>query len=273
MTIQINNFTTLNNGVQMPWLGLGVGNLNKNDDVANLIKHAIRTGYHSIDTASFYNNEEQVGMAIRESGASRRELFITTKVWNTEQGYNSTLQAFEKSRKKLKLDYLDLYLVHWAVTGKYQETWKALEKLYKDGFVRAIGVCNFQIHHLQKIMENCEVLPMVNQVEFHPLLTQKDLLFFCKNNHIQLEAWSPLMEGNLNFPLLKELGEKHKKSPAQIVLRWDLQHGVVTIPRSSNPYRIEENYNIFDFQLTIEEMDRIDALNINKRFGDNPDDF
>lgn len=273
MTIQLKNLTTLRNGVQMPWLGLGVGNLKEDDAVVNLIKHAIRTGYQSIDTASFYKNEDQVGTAIRESGLTRSELFITTKVWNTEQGYDSTLRAFEESRKKLKLDYLDLYLVHWAVTGKYQETWKALEKLYKDGFVRAIGVCNFQMHHLQKLMKKCEVVPMVNQVEFHPLLTQNDLLSFCKNNDIQLEAWSPLMEGNLNVPLLEELGEKYKKSPAQIVLRWDLQHGVATIPRSSNPYRIKENYNIFDFQLSVKDMEKIDALNKNKRFGDNPDDF
>jgi len=265
--------TTLNNGVKLPWLGLGVWRVKEGDEVISSVKHAIQSGYRSIDTAAVYGNEEGVGQAIKESGVAREELFITTKVWNSDQGYESTLQAFETSRKKLGLEYIDLYLIHWPVKGKYVETWKALEKLYKDGLVRAIGVSNHQIHHLQDIMEASEIVPAVNQVEFHPLLTQKELLGFCKDKGIQLEAWSPLMQGNLDVPLLAELADKYQKTPAQIVLRWDLQNGVVTIPKSITPHRIEENSKIFDFTLSAEDMEKIDALNQNKRFGSDPDNF
>jgi len=265
--------TTLNNGVKLPWLGLGVWRVKEGDEVISSVKHAIQSGYRSIDTAAVYGNEEGVGQAIKESGVAREELFITTKVWNSDQGYESTLQAFETSRKKLGLEYIDLYLIHWPVKGKYVETWKALEKLYKDGLVRAIGVSNHQIHHLQDIMEASEIVPAVNQVEFHPLLTQKELLGFCKDKGIQLEAWSPLMQGNLDVPLLAELADKYQKTPAQIVLRWDLQNGVVTIPKSITPHRIEENSKIFDFTLSAEDMEKIDSLNQNKRFGSDPDNF
>ncbi|WP_134683800.1 aldo/keto reductase [Brevibacillus migulae] len=265
--------TTLNNGVKLPWLGLGVWRVKEGDEVISSVKHAIQSGYRSIDTAAVYGNEEGVGQAIKESGVAREELFITTKVWNSDQGYESTLQAFETSRKKLGLEYLDLYLIHWPVKGKYVETWKALEKLYKDGLVRAIGVSNHHIHHLNDILEASDIVPAVNQVEFHPLLSQKELLGFCKDKGIQLEAWSPLMQGNLDVPLLAELAEKYQKTPAQIVLRWDLQNGVVTIPKSVTPHRIEENANIFDFTLSAEDMEKIDALNQNKRFGSDPDNF
>ena len=263
----------LRNGVHMPWLGFGVFKVKEGDEVINSVKQAIRIGYRSIDTAAVYANEKGVGKAIRESGVAREELFITTKVWNTDQGFASTLQAFEASRKKLGLEYIDLYLIHWPVKEKYKETWKALEKLYKEGAVRAIGVSNFQIHHLRDLLENCEVVPLVNQVEFHPLLTQKELLAFCRENHIQLEAWSPLMRGNLDIPVLKELGKKYQRTPAQIVLRWDLQLEVVTIPKSINPRRIAENARIFDFELAEEDIKRLDALNENKRFGSDPDNF
>ncbi|KPC98956.1 putative oxidoreductase YtbE [Geobacillus sp. BCO2] len=167
-----------------------------------------------------------------------------------------------------------MYLVHWPVKGKYKETYKALEKLYKDGYVRAIGVSNFQIHHLQDVMADCEIKPMVNQVEYHPRLTQKELLTFCRENGIQLEAWSPLMRGEiLSEPTIVDIGRKYGKTPAQVVLRWDLQHGVVTIPKSVTPARIKENADIFDFSLTDEEMKQIDALNLNKRVGPDPDNF
>lgn len=265
--------TTLNNGVKLPWLGLGVWRVKEGDEVISSVRHAIQSGYRSIDTAAVYGNEDGVGLAIKESGVAREELFITTKVWNANQGYESTLQAFEESRKKLGLEYLDLYLIHWPVKGKYVDTWKALEKLYKDGLVRAIGVSNHHIHHLQDILDAGEIVPAVNQVEFHPLLTQKELLSFCKEKGIQLEAWSPLMQGNLQLPLLAELAEKYQKTPAQIVLRWDLQHRVVTIPKSITPHRIEENANIFDFTLSAEDMEKIDALNQNKRYGSDPDNF
>ncbi|MGA9174946.1 MAG: aldo/keto reductase [Thermoactinomyces sp.] len=266
--------TVLANGVKMPWLGLGVWKAKEGSEVENAVKEAIRVGYRSIDTAAVYKNEEGVGKAIKESGVAREDLFITTKVWNSDQGYESTLQAFETSRKKLGLEYVDLYLVHWPVQGKYKETWKAMEKLYKEGLVRAIGVSNFKIHHLKDLLADCEVKPMVNQVEFHPYLTQKDLLAFCKEQQIQLEAWSPLMQGEVvNVPEIKELAEKYGKTPAQIVLRWDLQHGVVTIPKSVKAHRIKENADLFDFELTAEDMAKLDGLNKDHRFGPDPDNI
>lgn len=273
MITGINDCTTLSNDVLMPWLGFGVWRVNEGDEVERAVKAAIRTGYRSIDTAAVYGNEVGVGKAIKNSGVAREELFITTKVWNANQGYDSTLAAFEESRRKLGLEYIDLYLIHWPVKGKYKDTWKAMEKLYKDGYVRAIGVSNFQIHHLEDVISGSEVVPMVNQVEFHPMLTQKKLLEFCKLNSIQLEAWSPLMQGNLDHPTLVKLGEKYKKSPAQIVLRWDLQHEVITIPKSVTEHRIQENAQLFDFELTPVDMEAIDALNVNKRFGADPDNF
>lgn len=273
MTTKIADTTTLHNGVKMPWLGLGVWQVSEGNDVENSVKAAIKAGYRSIDTAAIYKNEEGVGKAIKESGVPREELFITTKVWNADQGYETTLAAFEESRKKLGLEYFDLYLIHWPVKGKYTETWKALEKLYSDGLVRAIGVSNFHVHHLEDILADCKVKPMVNQVEYHPLLTQDELLTFCKKNEIQMEAWSPLMQGNLDLPLLHELAQKYGKSPAQIVLRWDLQNGVVTIPKSITESRIIENSNVFDFELSSDDMERISGLNQNKRFGPDPDNF
>lgn len=265
--------TTLHNGVKMPVLGIGVWRVDDGAEVETTIKYALEAGYRSIDTAAGYNNEDGVGNALKESNIPREEIFVTTKVWNAHQGYDSTLQAFEDSMRKLKLDYLDLYLIHWPVKGKYKDTWRAMEKLYNNGRIRAIGVCNFHTHHLEDLMENAEVVPMVNQVECHPLLTQVELREFCKKNKIQFEAWSPLMQGNLDLPLLKQLGEKYKKSPAQIVLRWDLQSEIVTIPKSVHENRIIENANVFDFELSSDDMDEIDNLNENKRFGGNPDNF
>ncbi|WP_028547309.1 aldo/keto reductase [Paenibacillus sp. UNC451MF] len=271
MTQHISDSTVLSNGVKMPWLGLGVWKTQNGEEVIQAVKAAIQAGYRSIDTAAAYGNEEGVGTAIKQSGISRDELFITTKVWNSDQGYDSTLKAFDESRRKLGLDVIDLYLIHWPVKGKYKDTWRALEKLYKDGSVRAIGVSNFLVHHLEDLIGQSAVKPMVDQVEFHPLLNQPELRSFCPQHQIQLEAWSPLMQGNLDLPLLTELGAKYGKSPAQIVLRWDLQHGIVTIPKSITAHRIQENGNVFDFQLTQDEMARLDALNKDHRFGPHPD--
>jgi diketogulonate reductase-like aldo/keto reductase len=264
---------TLNNGVTMPWLGLGVWKTKEGDEVIQAVKTAIAAGYRSIDTAAAYGNEQGVGQGIRESGVPRDELFVTTKVWNADQGYESTLMAFEESRKKLGLERLDLYLVHWPVKGKYRETWKALVHLYNEGWVRAIGVSNFQIHHLRDIIEDTGVVPAVNQVEYHPLLAQRELLAFCREQGVQLEAWSPLMQGRLDLPVLKRLAEKHGKSPAQIVLRWDIQNGVVTIPKSVRAERIRENADVFDFELSPEDMAAINELNRNERIGPDPDNF
>ncbi|QNO16007.1 aldo/keto reductase [Alkalicella caledoniensis] len=273
MVKSINDSTVLHNGVKMPWLGLGVWKVKDEEEIDLSVKAAIRAGYRSIDTAAAYKNEAGVGKAIAESGVDREELFITTKVWNADQGYESTLKAFDASLEKLGLDYIDLYLIHWPVADKYKETWRALEKLYKDKKVRAIGVSNFHMHHLQDLMADCEVIPMVNQVEFHPLLTQKELRFFCNENGIQMEAWSPLMQGNLDHPVLAQIGGKYGKTVAQVILRWDLQNGVVTIPKSVKEHRIQENMDIFDFELTEQEMESIESLNENKRFGPDPDNF
>ena len=269
----ISDTTLLNNGVKMPWLGLGVWQVENDHDVQAAVKMAVKAGYRAIDTAAAYGNEEGVGKGIKECGVSRDELFITTKVWNSDQGYESTLQAFEQSRKKLGLDFIDLYLIHWPVKGKYIDTWRALEKLYGSGMVRAIGVSNFQTHHLLDLFESSRIVPMVDQVEYHPLLSQKQLHAFCKKHKIQLEAWSPLMQGHLDVPLLVELGNKYGKSPAQIVLSWDLQNEVITIPKSVHENRIIENSDIFDFELSDDDMDAINELNENRRFGSDPDNF
>jgi diketogulonate reductase-like aldo/keto reductase len=269
----IRDTAVLNNGVRMPWLGLGVFQVADGDEVRSAVRWAIEAGYRSIDTAAGYRNEAGVGQAIRESGVPREELFITTKLANADQGYESTLRAFEESRRKLGVDYVDLYLIHWPGRDRYKETWRAFEKLYSEGYIRAIGVSNFQIHHLESLKESSGIIPAVNQVEFHPLLTQKELLDYCRREGIQLEAWSPIMKGNLDIPLLKDLSAKYGKTPAQIVLRWDLQHGVVTIPKSVRRERIVENAGIFDFELSEEDVRAIDALNRNHRFGPHPDEF
>ncbi|WP_339269945.1 aldo/keto reductase [Paenibacillus sp. FSL K6-1330] len=263
---------TLNDGVKMPWLGLGVWKTKEGEEVIQSVKSAIAAGYRSIDTAAIYGNEEGVGQAIRESGVSRDELFITTKVWNDDQGYEKTLQAFETSRKKLGLDIVDLYLVHWPGKDKYLDTWKALIHLQKEGLVRSIGVSNFRIRHLQHIIEETGVVPVVDQVELHPLLSQKELLGYARENNIVLEAWSPLMQGNLDQPVLAQIAEKYGKTTAQVILRWDIQNGVIVIPKSIKEHRIRENAGIFDFELSAEDMAAIDGLNQNKRFGSNPDE-
>lgn len=264
---------TLNNGVKMPWLGLGVWKVEDGDQVVQSVASALAQGYRSIDTAAVYGNEVGVGKAIQESGVKREDLFVTTKVWNADQGFDSTLKAYETSLEKLGLEYVDLYLVHWPVKDTYRETWKALVKLYEDKKVRAIGVSNHHIHHLNAIIEDTGIVPAVNQVEYHPRLTQKELLAYCKEKGIQMEAWSPLMQGNLDHPTLTALSQKYGKSPAQIVLRWDLQSGVVTIPKSIRAERIRENADVFDFELTAEDMAAIDAMNENRRFGADPDNF
>lgn len=270
--------TMLHNGVKMPWLGLGVFKVEEGQELINAVKTAIKHGYRSVDTAAIYGNEVGVGQGIREAvketGIAREDLFITSKVWNSELGYASTIAAYEESLTKLGLDYLDLYLIHWPVAGKYKEAWRALETLYKEGRVKAIGVSNFQIHHLEDLMKDAEIKPMVNQVEYHPRLTQKELSGFCRKQDIQLEAWSPLMAGQLlDNTDLQEIADKYGKSIAQVILRWDLQNGVITIPKSTKEHRIAENATVFDFELTADDMKRIDSLNQNHRVGPDPDNF
>ena len=269
----LNSRVRLNNGVQMPVLGLGVWQMNDGEEVKKVVKTAIEQGYRLIDTAKVYRNEAGVGEAVKECGVPREELFITTKVWNTDQGYDNTLRAFDESMSKLQLEYLDLYLIHWPGKDKFKETWRAMEKLYAEGRIKAIGVSNFLIHHLEELIDSSEVVPTVNQVEYHPLLTQPELKAYCERHKIQLEAWSPLMRGQLDLPVLTQLADKYGKTPAQIVLRWDLQNGVVTIPKSVRYERIVENSQVFDFELSEDDMEAINSLNQNKRFGGHPDEF
>ena len=270
----VSGTTKLNNGVEMPYLGLGVWQTKDGQEVINAVHYALEAGYRAIDTAAIYKNEDGVGEAIRSSGVDRNEIFITTKVWNSDQGYDSTLKAFDASMKKLGLDHLDLYLVHWPVKGKYIDTYKALEKLYKEKRVRAIGVSNFLQHHLEDLMAHTEITPAVNQCEFHPHLMQQDLLDFCANHQIQYEAWSPLMQGKVfELDVLKQIADQYNKTIAQIVLRWDLQKGVVTIPKSVNQSRIQQNAGLFDFELRAEDMARLDALDQHLRVGPDPDNF
>ncbi|QKY70026.1 aldo/keto reductase [Lentibacillus sp. CBA3610] len=274
MIENLQDTVTLNNGVKIPGFGLGVYKVEDGDVTVASVKAALKHGYRSIDTASFYDNEKGVGQGIRESGVPREEIFVTSKVWNDEQGYESTLQAFEKSLEKLGMDYLDLYLIHWPVKGKFKDTWKAMEELYEKGKVRAIGVSNFHVHHLQDLLADCHVKPVIDQVEYHPHLTQEKLKAFCEEENIQLEAWSPLKKGRLmDEPIISGLADKYNKTSAQVILRWDVQNNVITIPKSTHEHRIQENADIFDFELTDEEMKKISGLNKDERTGKNPDSF
>jgi len=264
----------LHNDVEMPYLGLGTYQADNEQEVVDALKHALEVGYRHIDTAAVYKNEEGVGRGIAESIVPRSEQFIVSKVWNSDQGYESTLKAFEASLKRLNLDYLDLYLIHWPVADKYKDTWRALEKLYKEGRIKAIGVSNFMKHHLEDLLETAEIVPMVNQMEFHPYLVQQHLLDFCNSKGIQYEAWSPFMQGKLfKLDLCNELAEKYDKSAAQIILRWNLQKGVVTIPKSVHKKRIQSNADIFDFELSVQDMKYLDSFDRGERIGPDPDNF
>lgn len=265
----------LNNGVVIPMVGFGTWQLEGSvcyDSVIN----AVNAGYRSIDTAKAYNNEEYVGNAIKDCGLKREELFITTKLWNADQGFSSTIKAFDLSMHKLGLDVLDLYLIHWPGKGRFIETWKAIEQLYNEKRIRSIGVSNFMAHHLSELMDATTIIPAVNQVESHPYLYQKEAEEFSKENGILIEAWSPLMSGKtaLNDPVIMEIAATHGKSTAQIILNWHVVMGRRVIPRSSNSDRIKENIDIFDFELTSEEIHRINTLHSNNiRTGPNPDTY
>lgn len=265
---------TLHNGVKMPYFGLGVYLSEDGQEVINAVKWALDEGYRHVDTASVYKNESGVGRGITESSVPREEVFLVSKVWNSDQGYDSTLKAFDDSLARLGTDYLDLYLIHWPVAGKYKDTWRALERLYAEKRIRSIGVSNFLQHHLEDLLSSAAIVPMVNQMEFHPYLVQPDLLDYCHDNRIQYEAWSPMMQGKIfNMDIFKEMALKYQKSIAQIVLRWDLQKGVVTIPKSSKKERIASNADIFDFELSAEDVAFLDKLDRGQRFGPDPDNF
>ncbi|MFI9582256.1 aldo/keto reductase [Streptomyces sp. NPDC052236] len=263
----------LNNGVTMPQLGFGVFQV-PDDQTADVVTSAIEAGYRSIDTAAAYGNEAGVGRAVASSGLARDELFVTTKLWNSDQGYDSTLTAFDASLSKLGLDYVDLYLIHWPTParGKYLDTWRAFEKLLADGRTRAIGVSNFQPAHLQRLLDNSGIVPAVNQVELHPSLQQQELRTFHARHDIATEAWSPLAQGAvLKDDTITTIAERHGKTPAQIVLRWHLQIGNIVIPKSSTPARIRENIDVFDFELTDDDIRAITTLDRDTRMGPDPD--
>ena len=261
----------LNNGVEVPALGLGTYKLVGEAAYAP-VRAALGCGYRHIDTASFYENEEAVGRAVRESGVPREEVFITSKVWNTEQGFEETLNAFDRTLQRLGMDYLDLYLVHWPVPGKRLETYRALERLYEEGRVRAIGVSNFTVRHLEELYGACQVMPAVNQVEMSPFLYQRELLEHCRGRNVLVTAFSPLARGRvLGDPVLAEVAARHRRSPAQVMIRWCLQKGMAVIPRSADPAHIKENADVFDFSLDEEDMARLDLLHTGLRTTTDPD--
>ena len=255
------NFKVLSNGVKMPSIGFGTYKSGNDEETAKIVKYALKIGYRQIDTASFYGNEVGIGNGIKESGINREDIFLVTKLWNDDHGYDKTIEAFNKSLERLQVDYIDLYLVHWP-NKLNSETWKAFEYLYKTGKVKSIGVCNFKVAHLEELKKTAQIMPMVNQIEIHPQSSKNDMLSYCEENNIQLVAWSPIMRGKLfSNELMIGLAEKYKKTIAQIILRWHLQRGVIPIPKSSNEERIKENLNIFDFELSNDDMSIIDSLN------------
>lgn len=265
----------LNNEVIMPQLGLGVWQAKDGQEVELAVTTAIDAGYRLIDTAAVYGNESGVGRAIAASGVPREELFITTKVWNADQGYEQTLAAFDKSLKRLNLEYIDLYLIHWPVPAKdkYVDTWRALEKLYSDGKVKAIGVSNFTTDYLDRLMDESTIIPAVNQIELHPHLSQVELREYCKQYGIAVESYSPLGGAGgklLNEPVLRSIGEQYNKSPAQVVIRWHIQNDLIVIPKSVTPERIRQNIDVFDFELNDQDMQSINDLDCNERVGSDP---
>jgi diketogulonate reductase-like aldo/keto reductase len=259
----------------MPQLGLGVWQAKEGEEVESAVTTALECGYRLIDTATAYQNESGVGRAIKASGVPRDEIFITTKLWNGDHGYDKTLKAFELSMSKLGLDYLDLYLIHWPVPAqnKFVDSWKAFEKLYADKLVRAIGVSNFSQPHLEQLLQSTEVIPTVNQVELHPKMQQHKLRDFCAEHDIKVESWSPLMRGGevLQDPVIIEIAKNHEATPAQVVIRWHIQSGLIVIPKSVHADRIKENFDVFKFELTDKEMRRIENMDAGKRIGPDPD--
>lgn len=262
------------NGVKIPQIGLGVFLMKDEEELVSAVKAAVESGYRHFDTAKIYGNEEYLARGLKESGVAREDIFLTSKVWNYDQGFEETKAAFEESLRKLDTDYLDLYLIHWPAP-KYIETWKALIELYEEGKVRAIGVSNFQIHHLEELKKQELMQPMINQIETHPEFPQNELHEYMKENGIVHEAWGPIGQGKtglLSNPVLVAIGKNYQKTPAQVILRWHIQRGEVIIPKSVHAERIRENSDIFDFSLTDEEMDLVASLETGTRYGSDPDD-
>ncbi len=267
----MNSYKSLLNGIDIPKIGFGTYKLKDENETIDTIKYALKVGYRFIDTASFYGNEEWIGKAIKESKIKREDIFLATKVWNDSHGYDKAIDSFEKSMKKLDIDYLDLLLIHWP-TKLNKETWRAFESLYELGKVRAIGVCNFKIGHLEELRKTAKIMPMVNQIEVHPCFSQKEIVNYCNNYKIQVIGWSPIMKGQLlEVPLMIDLAEKYNKTIAQIALRWHIQKGIIPIPKSSHCGRIADNIDIFNFELSEEDMIKIDRLDRNETVSGIPE--
>lgn len=271
MTLNLQSTLELNNGVEIPVLGLGVFRSPPGRKTQQAVLEALAVGYRHVDTAHIYGNERDVGEAIRCSEIPRQKVFVTSKLWNTDHGYDRTLRAFEKTLGELGFDQLDLYLVHWPVQGLRRETWRAMETLQRDGRCRAIGVSNYTVRHLTELLASCQIAPAVNQVELHPFLYQRELISFCAQNRIAVEAYSPLAKAQrMGDPTLGAIAQKHGKTPAQVMIRWALQHGLIVIPKSVRKERIRENANVFDFQLSADEMEQLDGLNEDLRTAWDP---
>jgi methylglyoxal/glyoxal reductase len=273
MLSSITDRMKLNNGVEIPYLGLGTWPMRGRKEVDRAIHSALENGYRHIDTAAAYYNEKEIGEAIRSSGVSREEIFITTKLDNYDHGYKQALKAFEKSLRNLDTDYVDLYLIHWPVKGR-NESWKAMEELLKQGKCKAIGVCNFMINHMEDLKKNSSVLPAVNQFELNPFVFEKDVVDFTQKLGIAVEAYTPIARGKrFRNNTIKELSGKYGKTEAQLMLRWGLQHNAIVIPKSSNPERIKENANIFDFSISDEDMKVLDSLDESLRYSPDPHSY
>ena len=274
MALTIESRITLSDGAKIPVLGLGVWQAGAGKETRKAVSAALESGYRLIDTAKLYGNERDVGAAVRESGIPRDDIFVTTKLWNSDQGFESALRAFDGSRRELGLEYVDLYLVHWPVPQLRNESWKALVKIREQGLARSIGVSNYTIPHLEELLRATPVPPSVNQVEFHPFLFQRELLEYGQKHHIQLESYSPLTRGRrLKHSLIKEIAAKYGRTPAQILIRWSLQHGLVVIPKSVRPERIQENADVFGFEIKSPDMARLDALDERSHLAWNPEDL
>lgn len=266
---------TLNNGVSIPQVGLGVWQAKEGAEVERAVQAALQSGYRLLDTAAIYGNEAGVGRAVKASGLPREAIFITTKLWNAHHAYGDALRAFEESLARLDCGYIDLYLIHWPLPmeGKFTQAWKALEELYRDGRVRAIGVSNFKPDHLERLLNEAELVPTVNQIELHPLFQQQATRAYCAARGIRVESYSPLMQGGaaLQHPVITGLAQQHRRTPAQIILRWHVQCELIVIPKSVKPERIRENIALFDFALSDEEMAAIQAIDREQRIAADPD--
>ena len=274
MQADINSKLKLNNGIEIPRLGLGTYNITRKKDVDRAIHSALEAGYRLIDTAAAYYNEREIGEAIKSSTVPREEIFITTKLDNSDHGYKSTFRAFEQSLSRLDTDYVDLYLIHWPISRRRNESWKAMEELLEKGKCKAIGVSNYMINHLEDLKKNSSVLPAVNQIEFNPFVFEREVKEYCQNLGVAVEAYTPIARGRkFKHQDIKRLSDKYGKTEAQVMLRWGIQHNVIVIPKSSSPERIKENADIFNFNISDEDMGVMNSLDEDLRYSPDPHNY